>query len=428
MPVIVNEDFENWNVNSWLIYSNGTQIVYDGIGRSGSKGLYLETSKGLNNKEMIYRYPTAMDELTLTAYINIHLLDLSLASCDAFIYVEDGDASLAQYMVGFKKIGGVPWFRAYSGAVDTYYDLQPITYGQWYKIKLVIKRDATNGYDKLYIDDVLVVDNTGINTELAGGGGMDGFYFGMVGGQAVDWWFDMDDILIENEVPLESTIPTVETYVATGILTTSVTLNGEITNIGGANCDERGFEWGTEHEVYTDDWTEIGTFGVGTFNYNLTELISGKTYYYRAKAHNSAGWGYGQEIIFVLQFMNLLNASRNHCFERVLNLKISQTVDVATRPVPTREDGEVIDTGTYLIHPIQVTFDSRLTDAEKTVIQAMLDDHLTITLYLGNWTFSDGWFVSKGVVWEYVSDDELNIRPWKCSFELIFESVTYTPP
>jgi hypothetical protein len=124
---------------------------------------------------------------------------------------------------------------------------------------------------------------------------------------------------------------------------------------------------------------------------------------------------------------NIANVTRNLNFERVLNLKISQTVDVATRPVPTREDGEVVDTGTYLIHPLQVTFDSRLTDAEKTVIQAMLDDHLTITLYLGNWTFSDGWFVSKGVVWEYVSDDELNIRPWKCSFNLIFESVAYVP-
>jgi hypothetical protein len=41
---IVDEDFENWNVNSWLIYSDGSQIVYADIGRSGSYGLFVEES------------------------------------------------------------------------------------------------------------------------------------------------------------------------------------------------------------------------------------------------------------------------------------------------------------------------------------------------------------------------------------------------
>jgi hypothetical protein len=206
MTVIVDEDFENWNVNSWFIYSDGSQIIYD-VGRSGSKGLYLEKSKSFNNKEMIYRYPTAMDELTLTAYINIHLFTVGLLPCDEFIYVEVGGASVAQYMVGIKNIGGVNHFVAYSGATDTYYELQAISYGQWYKIKLVIKRDSTDGYDKLYIDDVLVVDNSGINTDI--GGGMDGFYCGMVGGHATTWWFDMDDILIEEvlDLPPASLLP-----------------------------------------------------------------------------------------------------------------------------------------------------------------------------------------------------------------------------
>jgi hypothetical protein len=204
MTVIVDEDFENWNVNSWFIYSDGSQIIYD-VGRSGSKGLYLEKSKSFNNKEMIYRYPTAMDEMTLTAYINFHLFTVGLFPCDEFIYVEVGGASIAQYMVGIKNIGGVNHFVAYSGATDTYYELQAISYGQWYKIKLVIKRDSTDGYDKLYIDDVLVVDNSGINTDI--GGGMDGFYCGMVGGHATTWWFDMDDILIEEVLDLPSFLP-----------------------------------------------------------------------------------------------------------------------------------------------------------------------------------------------------------------------------
>jgi hypothetical protein len=128
----------------------------------------------------------------------------------------------------------------------------------------------------------------------------------------------------------------------------------------------------------------------------------------------------------------LYNIYRSQCFERMLNLKVSQSVDVAVRPVPTREDGEVIDTGTYLLHPIVVSFDTRLTNAEKIIVQALLDDHvhifLSLTDYEGNeWIFSDGWFEKKDINWEYVTDNDATERPWKCTINLIFESVAYTP-
>ena len=79
----------------------------------------------------------------------------------------------------------------------------------------------------------------------------------------------------------------------------SVTLKGEITSIGAAQVDMRGFEWGTEPGVYTEEWVETGTFDVGIFTYTLNDLPTG-VYYYRAKAHNSYGWSYGQEEFFVV--------------------------------------------------------------------------------------------------------------------------------
>jgi hypothetical protein len=108
----------------------------------------------------------------------------------------------------------------------------------------------------------------------------------------------------------------------------------------------------------------------------------------------------------------------------MLNLKVSQSVDVAVRPVPTREDGEVIDTGTYLLHPIVVSFDTRLTNAEKIIVQALLDDHVHIFLSLTDYEGNE-W--KKDINWEYVTDNDATERPWKCTINLIFESVAYTP-
>jgi hypothetical protein len=98
------------------------------------------------------------------------------------------------------------------------------------------------------------------------------------------------------------TAPTVSTSAATNVTSSSATLNGNITATGGQNADLRGFEWGTTSGSYPNSWTE-GTsgsyvYGVGAFSYNLTGLSSNTTYYFRAKAHNSAGWGYGSELSF----------------------------------------------------------------------------------------------------------------------------------
>jgi len=92
--------------------------------------------------------------------------------------------------------------------------------------------------------------------------------------------------------------PTVSTSDACDITSSQGTLNGNITDTGGENAVERGFEWGTSPGSYTYSLTESGSFGTGAFSYEITRLTRQTTYYFRAKAHNSVGWSYGLEKSF----------------------------------------------------------------------------------------------------------------------------------
>lgn len=53
--------------------------------------------------------------------------------------------------------------------------------------------------------------------------------------------------------------------------------------------------------VAPTSWTESGSYGVGAFSHGVTGLATGYTYYFRAKAHNSYGWGYGDWKSFIAQ-------------------------------------------------------------------------------------------------------------------------------
>jgi len=57
-----------------------------------------------------------------------------------------------------------------------------------------------------------------------------------------------------------------------------------------------------DNEMFTPypyRWSESpGPYGIGSFSHNITGLSCETTYYYRALAHNSEGWGYGDEQTF----------------------------------------------------------------------------------------------------------------------------------
>lgn len=93
---------------------------------------------------------------------------------------------------------------------------------------------------------------------------------------------------------MPTVIPTVTTQAATSITYNRATLPGTIVSTGGENCIERGFQLGTT-ETVDKTLIESGDFSAAAFSNTLSslELTSNKTYYFRAYARNSAGYGYG---------------------------------------------------------------------------------------------------------------------------------------
>jgi hypothetical protein len=93
--------------------------------------------------------------------------------------------------------------------------------------------------------------------------------------------------------------PTVTTQNATSVASTTATGNGNITDIGYESCDLRGICYSSTNATPTvaDSKQEsAGSFGTGAFTQSLTGLSAATTYYLRAYAHNSAGYGYGDPV------------------------------------------------------------------------------------------------------------------------------------
>ena len=88
-------------------------------------------------------------------------------------------------------------------------------------------------------------------------------------------------------------IPTVTTSAATSVDNEKAVLNGEITETGGEDPEERGFEYKIGEEVIILTIRETGSFGVGAYSLDFDGLDPNIEYHFRAYAKNSAGTGYG---------------------------------------------------------------------------------------------------------------------------------------
>jgi hypothetical protein len=121
------------------------------------------------------------------------------------------------------------------------------------------------------------------------------------------YWITNDDTaLVESATSTEVSIsvpgpPTVSTSAA-NTDTISATLNGSISATGGSNSTVRGFAWGTSTSLQDvgvfATTTESGSFGISSFTKNVSGLISGTIYYFRAYATNPTGTGYGSILNF----------------------------------------------------------------------------------------------------------------------------------
>jgi hypothetical protein len=90
-------------------------------------------------------------------------------------------------------------------------------------------------------------------------------------------------------------VPTVTSGTSSAITATTANCTGTITNTGGEDADSVCIQYGTATGVYTGNVTVTDTYGTGIFNIQLTGLTPATYYYWRAGAHNSAGWAFGSE-------------------------------------------------------------------------------------------------------------------------------------
>lgn len=103
--------------------------------------------------------------------------------------------------------------------------------------------------------------------------------------------------------------PSVTIQAPTNRQSTTVTLNGTVTDAGGDTIDSRGFVWDTVTQSAPGDVApassgydftqgESGTLTAGVFDEAITGLDPNATYYVRAYAQNTQGYTYTDEISF----------------------------------------------------------------------------------------------------------------------------------
>ena len=98
------------------------------------------------------------------------------------------------------------------------------------------------------------------------------------------------------------TVPTVITSSVNNISYTSATIDGTVTDDGGATVTERGVVYSTNPNPTIDNNKVVCGSDKGAFTCNLNDLQAGTTYYVRAYAVNEKGTAYGE----VLSFKTLL--------------------------------------------------------------------------------------------------------------------------
>jgi len=112
----------------------------------------------------------------------------------------------------------------------------------------------------------------------------------------------------------------------------------------------------------------------------------------------------------------------------VIAAKETQTCMPCIQDIPTRANGQKIDTSLYVLGTRKMNLRVRLTATEKTTLQAIYAARTQITLTMGSWSFS-GYLKNKNLKFENVSDNlgggEIN-RDWLTNLELIITSFSYS--
>ncbi|SLM27716.1 exported hypothetical protein [Desulfamplus magnetovallimortis] len=105
---------------------------------------------------------------------------------------------------------------------------------------------------------------------------------------------------VQQNLTVNTILPTVTTNEVTAITETSATCGGEVTSDGCDTVTARGVCWSTSQNPTLDvnDGKTTDSTGIGTFTSSLIGLEPDTTYYVRAYATNSVGTAYGEEKTF----------------------------------------------------------------------------------------------------------------------------------
>ena len=88
--------------------------------------------------------------------------------------------------------------------------------------------------------------------------------------------------------PHDNTVPAVSTQSASGVATTTATLNGYLDNTGGLPC-KVWFKYGTKPSLELSPTSQLDRTSTGQFNTQISSLNPGTKYYFQAWASNSIG-------------------------------------------------------------------------------------------------------------------------------------------
>lgn len=158
---------------------------------------------------------------------------------------------------------------------------------------------AAGAYPATVNDGTLAYNSTGTSTSVSALTPGLTYYF-----RAWSWAYESTSASFSDSYSqcysTTGAIPTLTTDAAQFITSTTASIGGTITSIGGVAPTHRGVQYGTASGVYTTTVIESGgPYGIGSFTEPVTGLTSGTAYYFRAFANNTFGYGYGIERSFL---------------------------------------------------------------------------------------------------------------------------------